>query len=191
MRFRMGIVLVCLIFLITGCSTGALDTGNKGSSPETPTAPLDLRGSWNFWMRLEMSESNTLVKGTMVMQKQDCNANPCTIQGMMLMPQVATVGTEISFHGIYLPSENLIRFRYFDENNRSESILVVVEFDSLLKEYDPAQTMVGHFMMFNQSSPGPLNEDSPMLLKSGLGELIMAGRVTAWPIVIIDRTKPE
>jgi hypothetical protein len=187
----MGIVLVCLLFLVTGCSTGALDTGNKSSLPEMPNAPIDLKGSWNFWMRPEMSESNTLVKGTMVVQKQDCNANPCTIEGMMLMPQVATVGTEISFRGIYIPSQNLIRIRYFDENNRSESVLVIVEFDSFLRDYEPAKTMAGHFMMFNLSSPGPLNEDSPMLIKSGLGELIMAGRVTAWPIVIIDWTKPE
>ena len=185
-----GIVLIsAALLLLTSC--GAPQLGDFGNQPPIGTAiAQDLKGTWNFWMRHETNPNVSLVRATMVIQEQFCDVGVCRIAGMILKPQVATAGTQLSFSGIYLPDLELIRLQYFDRNTSSEPLIVVVELDIFLKNFSPERTMVGYFSIFDQNDPGAANEDSTMLLASGRGQLLMSGRVTAWPVIIQDPTRP-
>jgi len=185
MKLNTGIFLLGISLLLTGCSTGLVKNG--GNVPSA--SKMDLEGSWNFWMRMDTISDNSLVKGTMVVQDEVCRSAICDIHGIIFKPQVVTVGTQMNFRGVAIPNENLIRIRYFDENNRSEPLLVIVEFDVFLEDFSPPGTMVGSFVIFDQKAPGPLNEESSILVEADRGQVVMAGRVTAWPIVIEDPTE--
>ena len=72
-------------------------------------------------MRHETSPNASLVRATMVVQEQFCNDGICRVAGLILKPQIATAGTQLSFSGVYIPSEELIRLQYFDQKHQQRT----------------------------------------------------------------------
>jgi hypothetical protein len=177
-----GIILI--LILVSGCTSTNIEPRPPIESPDPKLAALDLEGTWNFWMRHERGIDNTLVRATMVVDEQNCDGHICTIRGKIIKPQITTAGTQLSFSGHVLPEQGLIRFSYGDQDNSSNPLLVIVEFDIFLRNFDPDRAMVGYFTIFDMSETGPLREDTDFLIASNRGEISMAGRVTAWPIII-------
>lgn len=178
--------IITVLFLLTSCSVGDTGVQPAPGAPGPKVSTLELEGSWNFWMRHERGIDNTLVRATMVIDDESCRGSVCTIRGKIIKPQVTTSGTQLPFSGHVLPEQGLIRFSYSDQDNSSNPLLVIVEFDIFLKNFDPDRAMVGYFTIFDMTEPGPLKDDTSMLLASNRGEITMAGRVTAWPIVIVE-----
>jgi len=190
MRGILGLFGFAILLSVVSC--GAPLPDDPGTpDPNNRVTTLNLKGTWNFWMRHEIGSESSLVRGTMVVQEEFCDEGLCRISGLILKPQVATIGTQLPFSGVVLPNEEIIRLQYFDLNTSSEPLIVVVELDIFLKNYQPERTMIGHFLIFEQNDAGAVNEDTPMLLASGRGKLTMAGRVTAWPVIIKDPTRQE
>ena len=169
-------LIVVVLFAVTGC----IGFSNvKSPEPEQPIKGMGLVGTWALMMRWETSVAGGY-KATLVITEENCQKHRCLISGYV-EPPVSYLKRKY-FSGFSDSENSLVRIVYDDYTDRGEPRITIIEFDLYPGNPAPNKSMVGFFVTFDMQSPGPGGEDDYILRTSGRGMLIMAGRVSAYPL---------
>ncbi len=169
-----------MLLSLTGCQ--ALFS-NPPPKQEEPIAGMNLVGKWTYWQHWEKIR-DLAYEGTMVIEQEACLQTKCEITGYMQFVRAGKTHS-LRLSGFSYRGEQLVRFHYQDMEattvGEGMPVEVYVEFDRFPSSPAPHRAMVGYYVSFSLSSMGPLWDDGHALIAAKRGQIIMVGRVSAWP----------
>ncbi|MBI1730589.1 hypothetical protein HY229_06840 [Candidatus Acetothermia bacterium] len=175
------IVLMLLLFSLTGCGMISSATSPDPSAPPLNPDVRDLTGLWDVIFHYEVGES-VHIPAKLLIQRMDCTGSICNLVGNVESDELGSIQHLLFNYAYYYPIQDLVRIEYTYKTVDSYARTVVVVMDQFPSTKVTARSMAGDFIVYGNEAPATFfnTQDGAILAITKKGKAVHAGQVTAW-----------